>query len=127
MALRAYRAFLRVAAGMPGAQRAAAVAEARAGLEFHRDAAQPASLIEDFESRVAFLKMTTPKRRQAAQGGRTRVVYRGGERVEVGTEWSRAAYSNWDGANMDPDSVARHNHQLGRMGFRDNAHAKGFF
>jgi len=28
---------------------------------------------------------------------------------------------------MDPDSVARHNRSLRRAGFRDNAHAKGFF
>ena len=42
-------------------------------------------------------------------------------------ERDKAKWSNWDGSNMDPDSVARHNRSLRRAGFRDNAHAKGFF
>ena len=58
--------------------------------------------------------------------------------------------SNWDGSNLDPESVSRHKHQvrasraapalristradhrraraeqLGRVGFQNNAHAKG--
>jgi hypothetical protein len=35
--------------------------------------------------------------------------------------------TNWTGSNIDPDSLARHNASLKRMGFRDNAHAKGIF
>ena len=33
--------------------------------------------------------------------------------------------SNWDGSNLDPDSVSRHNHHLDRLGYQNNAHAKG--
>lgn len=35
--------------------------------------------------------------------------------------------SNWDGQNMDPCSVSKHNGQLKRMGFLNNLHAKGLF
>ena len=35
--------------------------------------------------------------------------------------------TNWTGSNINPDSLARHNASLKRMGFRDNAHAKGIF
>ena len=66
-------------------------------------------------------------RRAAAQSGRTRIVYRNGEKVDAARERDKAKWSNWDGSNMDPDSVARHNRSLRRAGFRDNAHAKGFF
>ena len=126
MALHAYRSFLRVVGGMASQQRAAAVAEARSELAFFRDvtdAGEVARLVEAFDSRVAFLRMTTTRRRpNAGQTGATRTVY-GGD----GTVREKAKYTNWDGANMDPDSVARHNHSLKRAGFRDNAHAKGFF
>jgi hypothetical protein len=37
------------------------------------------------------------------------------------------AYSNWNGKNMDPDSLKKHNQLLNRAGFRDNNHAKGIF
>ena len=57
--------------------------------------------------------------------GRTSIVYRNGEKVDAARERDKAKWSNWDGSNMDPDSVARHNRSLRRAGFRDNAHAKG--
>lgn len=125
MALHSYRAFLRVVAGMAAPQRAAAVAEARSELAFFRDvtdAGEVARLVEAFDSRISFLRMTT-KRRPRAQAGATRTIYGAGG---AGAR-DKAKYTNWDGANMDPDSVARHNHSLQRAGFRDNAHAKGFF
>jgi len=37
------------------------------------------------------------------------------------------AMTNWDGKNMDPDSVSRHYRGLNRAGFVDNNHAKGIF
>lgn len=61
--------------------------------------------------------------------GRVRLVYKNGEgRIDGDAEArERARYTNWHGGNLDPDSVARHQNQLGRMGFRDNKHAKGIF
>lgn len=98
--------------------------------------------MEKASSTLGYLKMVTPKRRigSAADassgdseeggtgtGGRTYLVYKDGEgRVsEEAMRREKAAYSNWDGSNMDPDAVRRHQHQLSRMGFRDNTHAKG--
>lgn len=54
-------------------------------------------------------------------------MYKDGEgRVtEEAARRDKLAYSNWDGSNMDPDNVRRHQHQLSRMGFRNNRHAKG--
>lgn len=80
--------------------------------------------------------MVTPRRpdrgdsSSGGDGGRYRIVYKDGQAIEGGENESnlgRKAVSNWNGSNMDPDSVARHKSQLSRMGFRDNAHAKGFF
>ena len=34
-------------------------------------------------------------------------------------------HTNWNGSNLDPDSVRRHYQGLKRAGFRDNTHAKG--
>lgn len=108
------------------------------------------ALLEKAASTLGYLKMVTPRRRSAAASaavpdetsssssieeeeagadGRVRLVYKNGEgRIDGDAEArERARYSNWDGGNLDPDSVARHRHQLGRMGFRDNAHAKGIF
>ena len=128
-ALHSYRAFLRVVAAMPKQQRGAAVQQARSELAFFRDVSDPAEaarLVDAFDGRIAYLRMTTP-RRPASQKGRTSIVYRNGEKVDAARERDKAKWSNWDGSNMDPDSVARHNRSLRRAGFRDNAHAKGFF
>mmetsp|Transcript_2673 Transcript_2673/g.8025 ORF Transcript_2673/g.8025 Transcript_2673/m.8025 type:complete len:134 (+) Transcript_2673:146-547(+) len=131
-ALASYRAFLRVAAGMDTAARSAAIAQARSELSFFRDVVDQgeiARLVDAFDGKIAFLRMSTPKRRSTQrQRGATRTVYKSdGTTAHVATSRDKAAYQNWDGANMDPDSVARHNHSLRRMGFRDNAHAKGYF
>lgn len=103
------------------------------------------TLLEKASSTLGYLKMVTPRRRGAAaneagagreeeeeqdgDGGRVRLVYKNGEGLIDGEAEARerARYSNWDGGNLDPDAVRRHQHQLGRMGFRDNAHAKGVF
>jgi hypothetical protein len=114
---------------MPKQQRGAAIQQARSELAFFRDVSDPAEaarLVDAFDGRIAYLRMTTP-RRPASQKGRTSIVYRNGEKVDAARERDKAKWSNWDGSNMDPDSVARHNRSLRRAGFRDNAHAKGFF
>ena len=82
-------------------------------------------MVDAFDGRIAYLRMTTPRRPRFAKG-RTSIVYRNGEKVDAARERDKAKWSNWDGSNMDPDSVARHNRSLRRAGFRDNAHARVF-
>jgi hypothetical protein len=84
--------------------------------------------IKKADERISFLRMITPKPPKDSLSGRW--VYKNGKRVE-GNSGSRdnkgRVTTNWDGKNLDPDSVKQHNYQLKRMGFRNNAHAKGFF
>lgn len=83
--------------------------------------------LQDADKRISFLKMITPKDKPA-KGGKW--VYKNGKQVEgeSGTQFNRGrVHSNWDGKNLDPCSVKRHNQQLNRAGFVNNQHAKGFF
>jgi hypothetical protein len=70
--------------------------------------------------------------------GRTLFVYKDGQRYEVGASTvdgevtlrdnaGGRVHTNWDGKNLDPDSVRRHKQQLKRAGFVNNLHAKGIF
>jgi len=54
------------------------------------------------------------------QSGRTRIVFGAG-----GDKQTYKVESNWTGANMDPDQVARHYHGLKRAGFSDNRSVTG--
>lgn len=107
--------------------------------------------LEEAASRLSVLKMATPRRpttwRQStrtatadsSKGGKGGVVggrwiYKDGKRYNLNDEHaptlrdgSGRVVSNWDGNNLDPDSVKRHTQQLHRAGFVNNAHAKGFF
>eukprot|EP00631_Chrysoreinhardia_giraudii_P005357 CAMPEP_0197416856 /NCGR_PEP_ID=MMETSP1170-20131217/3060_1 /TAXON_ID=54406 /ORGANISM="Sarcinochrysis sp, Strain CCMP770" /LENGTH=134 /DNA_ID=CAMNT_0042943787 /DNA_START=21 /DNA_END=425 /DNA_ORIENTATION=- len=132
-ALRCYRSMLRVAAGMQPHQREAVKAQARKEIEFFRDVKDPAEitrLVKLFEDKIAYARMTTTRHptSNVTQPGRTRIIYgKNGEKLDVGTPRDKAKYTNWDGSNLDPDSVKRHYRGLNRCGFRDNAHAKGMF
>lgn len=80
--------------------------------------------------RAAFLRITTVKTKPRGESGRW--IYKGGERLqsdEAGTlrDGSGKVISNWDGKNLDPESVKRHRKQLHRAGFVNNQHAKGIF
>jgi hypothetical protein len=100
---------------------------------------RPLSSEETFEQRIlvaderiSFLKMITPKTKPSVgHGGRW--LYKDGKRLEghsggtVTRDQNGRVISNWDGKNLDPDSVKRHNYHLKRLGFRNNAHAKGIF
>eukprot|EP00538_Stauroneis_constricta_P001457 CAMPEP_0119555590 /NCGR_PEP_ID=MMETSP1352-20130426/7754_1 /TAXON_ID=265584 /ORGANISM="Stauroneis constricta, Strain CCMP1120" /LENGTH=119 /DNA_ID=CAMNT_0007602377 /DNA_START=24 /DNA_END=379 /DNA_ORIENTATION=+ len=80
--------------------------------------------LKEADDRAAYLRMITPKDRSSHRGGRW--VYKDGKRIEDGIGSSAqgsGVVSNWDGKNLDPDSVKQHNHQLKRAGFRNNAHA----
>jgi hypothetical protein len=85
--------------------------------------------LEAADDRISFLRMITPKER--VSGGTGTWVYKNGERLEQSEGTLRDSngrvVSNWDGKNLDPDSLKRHNHQLKRAGFVNNAHAKGIF
>lgn len=79
--------------------------------------------------RISFLRITTPKSRAEKRAGV--YVYKDGKLVEEGETTKRDAngrvVSNWDGKNMDPCQVKRHNVGLKRAGFVNNLHAKGIF
>jgi hypothetical protein len=86
-------------------------------------------LLKDADKRLVFLRMITPKD-EPAKGGTW--VYKDGKRVEGGQPGTRFDHnpkvtSNWNGKNLDPCSVKRHNQQLQRVGFLNNQHAKGYF
>lgn len=87
--------------------------------------------LKEAESRLSFLRMKSTKSQQRGkQAGRW--VYRNGERLEAdgkGTlrDSKGKVVSNWDGKNLDPESVKMHRQQLRRAGFVNNAHAKGLF
>jgi len=83
-------------------------------------------LLRKAESKLSFLRMTTVKKR--SQGGRRRWVQNeDGSMQEEGqnSERDKAKWTNWDGKNVDPEAIQRHYHGLRRMGFVNNAHAKG--
>lgn len=79
--------------------------------------------------RISFLRITTPKSRTEKRAGV--YVYKDGKLVEESELTKRDAngrvVSNWDGKNMDPCQVKRHNVGLKRAGFVNNMHAKGIF
>lgn len=90
------------------------------------------------ETRLAFLRMTTTKTKRGGGGGSDTSagggtwVYKDGQRLEAGEKGTLRdskgkVVSNWDGKNLDPESVRTHKQQLKRMGFTDNYHAKGVF
>eukprot|EP00980_Cylindrotheca_fusiformis_P008571 scaffold1820_cov129-Cylindrotheca_fusiformis.AAC.12 len=85
--------------------------------------------LKEADKRMGFLRMITPKDKPA-KGGTW--VYRNGKLVEGQSSGSRIdmngrVVSNFDGKNLDPCSVKRHNQQLKRAGFLNNQHAKGYF
>lgn len=81
------------------------------------------TLLEKANSSLGYLKIITPRSAQSKpQTGKTTIVFGEGDNFIPGR-----AVTNWTGKNMDPDSVRRHNHQLNRAGFKNNAHMKGFF
>jgi hypothetical protein len=80
------------------------------------------------DEKESFLRIMTPKERSLNQGGRW--IYKDGVKVagDAGTKIVNGrVVSNWNGKNLDPDSVRLHNKQLKRAGFLSNAHAKGVF
>ncbi|CAM9491716.1 unnamed protein product, partial [Sphacelaria rigidula] len=83
-------------------------------------------LVREAESTLGYLNIVTPKRKVGSAGSTTS-VYRDGKVLngEEARRRQKARHSNWDGRNMDPESVSRHQRSLARAGFRDNADVIG--
>ncbi len=89
-------------------------------------------MIKKAQSSLSYIKVITPRTRASGtQDGVTKMVFSGNGSNGSGSDGSGKPtfkpVSNWTGSNIDPDSLAKHNASLKRMGFRDNAHAKGIF
>lgn len=128
-----YRTLAKLVCRLPEKQQSGAWRQLREGYRKNADESSPekiSSLIDEAEKKIAYLRIVTPKQR-SNQSGVTRWVYRSsGEKDADGKPTARKArnvVSNWDGNNLDPCSVKRHNYQLKRMGFVNNQHAKGMF
>ncbi|CAM9609276.1 unnamed protein product [Choristocarpus tenellus] len=128
--LRIYRQMLRLASRLPDvAKREDTARIVRSGFKENSgvvDQEKLAALLREAESKVGFLKIVTP-RAKVGSGGETRVVFRGGKEVEgiEGRRAEKAAHTNWDGKNMDPDSVSRHHQTLKRAGFSNHMQVQG--
>ena len=92
--------------------------------------------LQKASERESFLRILTPRDGSSSASsskrgkGGGRWVYKNGKAIENGqgtSLLSGSVHSNWDGKNLDPCSVKRHNQQLKRMGFVNNQHAKGIF
>ncbi|CAN0070290.1 unnamed protein product [Scytosiphon promiscuus] len=83
-------------------------------------------LLRQAESRLGFLKMATPRNRVGSKGA-TRAVYRDGKVMEgeEARKHDKARHSNWDGRNLDPDSVRFHKQNLARAGFANHQQVIG--
>lgn len=70
--------------------------------------------------------MVTPRGKVGSTGA-TRVVYRDGKVIEGAEARKRdkAVHNNWDGRNLDPDSVRFHQKNLARAGFANHQHVIG--
>eukprot|EP00563_Minutocellus_polymorphus_P021121 CAMPEP_0197718922 /NCGR_PEP_ID=MMETSP1434-20131217/2883_1 /TAXON_ID=265543 /ORGANISM="Minutocellus polymorphus, Strain CCMP3303" /LENGTH=154 /DNA_ID=CAMNT_0043303617 /DNA_START=22 /DNA_END=486 /DNA_ORIENTATION=- len=137
--LSTYRILSRLVRCMPESKQAPALQELREGYRKNISAPQDQvqDLINEAGKKIAYLRIITPKREwtgsaagaERSEDGTTRWVYSSdGKSDGKGTvRKSGQVHSNWDGSNMDPCSVKRHNQQLKRAGFANNLHAKGLF
>jgi hypothetical protein len=120
--LAVYKRLLLLAKRLPEEKRSTSIEQIRMEFRRNSDESDP-SRVEDMlkkaNSSLGYLKIVTPKERNN-QSGVTKIVFGNQSKISK-------AVSNWSGSNLDPDSVARHYRSLKRAGFRDNAHAKGFF
>lgn len=130
-----YRSLAKLVRRLPEKQQTGAWKQLRGGYKKHADETSSekiTELIHEAGKKIAFLRIITPKQPQETkQSGVTRWVYRSsGDKDAEGKPIMRKSsrvVSNFDGKNLDPCSVNRHNTQLKRMGFSNNLHAKGLF
>jgi len=124
---------------MPSSSRKKSVMELRTN--FKRPLADTESIedrLKQANDRISLLRITLPKpiRRTSTSAGNIGGVFvqtKDGRLVEAsqaGTstrDSNGRVVSNWDGKNLDPCQVKRHNVSLKRAGFVNNTHAKGIF
>ena len=147
-----YRSLAKLVRRLPEKQQTGAWTQLRDGYRKHANESCPdkiSDLIQEAGKKIAFLRIITPKdmwrtttsevvggdetaaQQETTQSGVTRWVYRSsGEKDANGKPIMRKSgrvVSSYDGKNLDPCSVNRHNGQLKRMGFANNLHAKGLF
>ena len=125
----AYRALAVLIRRLPKEQRPKAFSELRGGFRKNANVNQEEipALLQAAEKKASFLRIMTPKPRGTTQKGSTRYVYRSSGEVEESGHGSNRktagrVHTNWDGRNLDPCDVG-----LKRLGFVNNAHAKGIF
>jgi len=128
-----YRSLAKLVRRLPEKQQSGAWRELREGYRKNANETSPeeiSHLIHEAGKKIAFLRIVTPKEAKN-QGGVSRWVYHSsGEKDANGVATprkKRQVVSNFDGSNLDPCSVKRHNNHLKRMGFANNLHAKGMF
>ena len=129
---KAYRDLFHILRQMPAKQQPKHLDELRTRF---RQPLAPAEAVEDrlrkAHDRASFLRITTVKTKPRGESGRW--IYKDGKRLhadaESGTlrDGNGKVISNWDGKNLDPESVTRHRKSLHRAGFVNNQHAKGVF
>ena len=128
-----YRSLIRLVRRLPEPNKQSAWKELRESYRKNVDETSTETvthLIEEAGKKIAFLRIITPKSRAAAQTGETRWVYKsGGDKEHGGASVRKTGrvVSSFDGKNLDPCSVKRHDSHLKRMGFVNNLHAKGLF
>lgn len=128
---KAYRDLFHILRQMPAKQRPKLHDELRTSFRLPLAANETVDdRIRKATDRASFLRITTAKTKPRGESGRW--IYKDGERLEsdaVGTlrDAKGRVVSNWDGKNLDPESVTRHRKQLHRAGFVNNSHAKGIF
>jgi len=84
-------------------------------------------LLEEAGKRLSFMEVMVPLHRRPmlphrkAEGGKETFVCRDGEILDgtARAKQDKAKYTNWREGNMDPHSVARHNHLMRRFRFED--------
>mmetsp|Transcript_12516 Transcript_12516/g.34745 ORF Transcript_12516/g.34745 Transcript_12516/m.34745 type:complete len:144 (+) Transcript_12516:17-448(+) len=129
-----YRELFFMAKNMPKeTQRTKSLAELRTTFREQESKLSIEERLKKAEDRVSFLRITAPqtkRRRHHGDGGGT-WVYKDGKKLENKNGTLRddkgRVHTNWDGKNLDPCSVKRHNVSLRRGGWANNAHAKGIF
>lgn len=124
--LSVYKKMLQMARGLSEPRRSGVIVEIKQQFRANKEksTSEVAALLETANSSLGYLKIITPRvRAREGQSGVTRVVF--GPSIADGK--GRKPMTNWTGANLDPDSVTKHNQLLKRAGFRNNKDAKGIF
>jgi hypothetical protein len=116
-----YKHLHRRIASLPAERRAGALEELRGGFRANShvsDEATLAKLVQQGNSKLAFLKMITPTPTSEMGGNTGTFVFRDGK-VQDGRAGavSGARHSSYDATNLDPDQVARHQRLVDRQHF----------